>query len=150
MSLQEVIYRGSLVSTGAPQFVSVPAGFDQFVLRNLTTLAAGAGIFESKWWLGMAGETAETKTVAGGVVTDNIIVAGGFTYYDAAITAIGPAVVITGISQAASAVVTTATTPPVGSIVRVVGTAANPLTAMRQVGGYDLVFLRTLNSYRPS
>jgi hypothetical protein len=132
MSLQEVIYRGSAVSTGAPQFISVPAGFDQFVLRNLTTLAGGAGIIESKWWLGMAGATAETKTLAGGAIADAIITAGGFTYYDSAVTAIGPAIALTVISQAAGAVVSTATTPPVGSIVRLYST-----TQMLQVSGYD-------------
>lgn len=134
MSLQEIIYRGSVVSTGAPQFISVPAGFDQFVLRNLTTLAAGAGIFESKWWLGMAGETAETKTVAGGVVSDAIITAGGFNYYDSAITQPGPAIALNGafIIQNNPAIASTATTPPVGSIVRLYNT-----TSMLQVSGYD-------------
>lgn len=132
MSLQEIIYRGSVVSTGAPQFISVPAGFDQFVLRNRTTLAAGAGIFEAKYWLGMVGGTAETKSVAGGAVTDAIIAAGGFTYMDSAVMALGPAVALTVISQAGSAVVSTGTTPPVGSIVRLYST-----TQMLQVSGYD-------------
>ena len=47
MSLQEIMYRGSLVSTGTAQQVEFKAGCDQFVLRNLTTLAAGAGIIET-------------------------------------------------------------------------------------------------------
>ena len=132
MSLQEIIYRGSAVSTGAPQFISIPAGFDQFVLRNRTTFIAGAGIFESKYWLGMPGGYAETKTVAGGAVTDAIIAAGGFTYYDSSITTPGPAIAITNVSQAASAVVNTGTTPPVGSTIRMYG-----VTAQLQSSGYD-------------
>lgn len=132
MSLQEIAYRGSVVSTGAPQFISVAAGFDQFHLRNLTTHAAGAGIIDSYWNLGDPQGWATNYTVAGGAVTIAVIAAGGFSYYDSATTAIGPAIAVTVVSQAASAVVSTATTPPIGSIVRLYRT-----TQMLQVSGYD-------------
>jgi len=131
MSLQEIEYRGSLVSTGAAQMVSIPAGFDQFILRNRTTLAAGNGIIESKWWLGMADGVAQTFSVAGGVVT-SAIVAGGFTYRDSSTATIGAPIAVTAVTAANPPVASTATTPLVGQIVRIYGT-----TGMLQIAGMD-------------
>lgn len=131
MSLQEIYYRGSLVSTGAAQMVSIPAGFDQFILRNRTTLAGGAGIIESRWWLGMADGVAQTFTVAGGAVT-SAIVAGGFTYRDSATATIGAPIAVTAVTAANPPVASTATTPLVGQIVRIYGT-----TGMLQIAGMD-------------
>jgi hypothetical protein len=135
MSLQEIIYRGSLISTGAAQVVSIPAGFDQFVLRNRTTLAAGAGIIESKYWLGMANATAETKTVAGGAITDAIIVANGFTYVDDSTNQLSaPNATTTAISQAAAAIVSLTSTAGLnaGDVIRFYST-----TGMLQIAGMD-------------
>jgi hypothetical protein len=44
MSLQEISYQGTMVATGAVFTLDFPAGFNQFILRNRTTLAAGAGV----------------------------------------------------------------------------------------------------------
>jgi hypothetical protein len=132
MSLQEVIAKGTIISTGAAQTINIPQGADTFILRNRTTLAAGAGIYESSWWSGMANGSAQTLTVAGGVTTVNIIAAAGFTYKDSSVDVLGPAIALTVISQAGAAVVNTATTPVVGQIVRVYAT-----TQMLQVAGYD-------------
>lgn len=132
MSLQEVIAKGTIISTGAAQTINIPQGADTFILRNRTTLAAGAGIYEATWWSGMANGSAETKTVAGGVTTTNIIAAAGFSYNDSAISTLGAPFAITAISQAGAAVVNSGTTPVVGQIVRIYGT-----TAMLQVSGYD-------------
>ncbi len=132
MSLQEIIAKGTIVSTGAAQTININAGFDTFILRNRTTLAAGAGIYESTWWQGMVNGTAETKTVAGGVTTENIIVAGGFTYTDSQTATLGAPIAITAITNANPPVASTATTPLVGQIVRVYGT-----TGMLQIAGMD-------------
>jgi hypothetical protein len=132
MSLQEIIAKGTIISTGAAQTINIPEGADTFILRNRTTLAAGAGIIESIWWSGMAAGTAQTNTLAAGTITNTIIAAGGFTYTDPTTAVLGPAIAITGITQAASAVAATATTPVVGQIVRVYGT-----TGMLQVAGMD-------------
>ena len=132
MSLQEIVYRGSVVSTGAPQVISFPAGFDQFHLRNRTTHAAGAGITDSYWTAGDPAGWATTDTVAGGVITRNVIAAAGYTYSDSSTAVLGPAIAITAISQAGSAVANTGTTPVVGDIVRIYGT-----TAQLQSSGLD-------------
>lgn len=132
MSLQDYIAKGTIVSTGAAQTININAGFDTFILRNRTTLAAGAGIVESKWWLGMNNGTAETKTLGGGVLTDAIITAAGFTYKDSSTATLGAAVAVTAVSQAVGAVANTGTTPVVGQIVRIYGT-----TQMLQIAGMD-------------
>lgn len=132
MSLQEIIYRGSVVSTGAPQTISIPAGFDEFHLRNRTTHAAGAGITDAYWYFGDPAGWARTDTVAGGVITTNVIAAAGFTYSDSSTAQIGPAIAVTAITAASPAVASTATTPVVGDIVRVYGT-----TTMLQIAGMD-------------
>ena len=131
MSLQEIIYRGSLVSTGAVTTINFPAGFDQFILRNRTTLAAGAGIIESRWWLGMPVGVSQNATVAGGAVT-YAIAAGGFTYVDSSTATLGAPIAVTGVSAASPSVALTATTPLVGQIVRIYGT-----TGMLQIAGMD-------------
>lgn len=133
MSLQEIIYSGTLTSTGSPQYVSIPAGFDEFVLRNRTTLAAGSGIIEAKWWSGMSAGYAETKTVSGGTITDAIISSAGFTYEDDSTSdEVGAATAISGITQASPAVASSGSTPVAGQIVRIYGT-----TAQLQTSGID-------------
>lgn len=132
MSLQEIVYRGSLVSTGSPQTISIPAGFDEFHIRNRTNLAGGAGIVESIWYSGMAAGSAITDTLAGGTITRTVITAAGFTYSDSSTAVLGAANAITVITNATPAVVSAATTPVVGDIVRIYGS-----TAMLQVSGMD-------------
>jgi len=134
MSLQDYIAKGTIVSTGAAQTININAGFDTFILRNRTTLGAGAGIFEAKWWLGMVNGTAETKSVAGGAVTDAIIAAAGFTYSDSSTATLGAATALNGafVTAANPAVASSATTPVVGQIVRMYGT-----TSMLQIAGMD-------------
>lgn len=132
MSLQEIIYRGSLVSTGNPQIISIPAGFDEFHLRNRTNLVGGAGIVESIWYTGMAAGSAITDTLAAGTITRTVITAAGFTYSDSSTAQLGPAIAVTAVTAATPAVAATATTPVVGDIVRVYGT-----TGMLQIAGMD-------------
>ena len=134
MSLQEIIYRGSLVSTGSPQWVQLNAGFDEFILRNRTTFLAGAGIVESLWNIGMPNGYAVTNTLAGGTITSTVITTAGFTYGDSATDLLGPAIALNGafIVQANPAVASTGTTPVVGDIVRLYGT-----TGMLQIAGMD-------------
>lgn len=132
MSLESIIYRGQIISTGAAQTINFNGGFDEFVLRNRTTLAAGAGIIESKYWLGMANGTAETKTVAAGLITDNIIAAGGFTAVDSSTATLGAPIAVTAVTAANPAVASTATTPTAGQIVRLYGS-----TGMLQIAGMD-------------
>lgn len=132
MSYQEIVYQGTLVSTGSPQFVKIPAGFDSFTLRNRTTLAAGSGVIESQWNDSMADGSAIQRTLAAGVIADTVITAAGFTYQDSSVAEIGPAIAVTAITAASPAVAATGTTPVVGDIVRVYGT-----TAMLEVAGLD-------------
>lgn len=134
MSLQEIIYRGTLTSTGNPQVISIPAGFDEFHLRNRTNLVGGAGIVESIWYTGMAAGSAITDTLGGGTITRTVITAAGFTYSDSSTAQLGPAIALNGafIPTATPAVPETATTPVVGDIVRIYGT-----TGMLQIAGMD-------------
>lgn len=132
MGLQEIVYRGTLVSTGAPLWIPINAGFDEFHLRNRTTFAAGAGIVESVWYTGMPNGWAITDTVAAGTITRTVIAAAGFTYGDTSIDTLGPAIAVTAVTNATPAVAATATTPVVGDIVRIYGT-----TAMLQIAGMD-------------
>lgn len=132
MSLQEIIYRGSLVSTGNPQWIEINAGFDEFHLRNRTNFAGGAGIVESVWYTGMPQGSAITDTLAGGTITRTVITAAGFTYGDTSVDALGPAIAVTAVTAANPAVASTATTPVVGDIVRIYGT-----TGMLQIAGMD-------------
>ena len=132
MSLQEIDYSGSIVSTGSPVSININAGFDEFHIRNLTTLAAGSGIVESIWYKGMNNYAGITNTLAGGTITSTVITAAGFTYYDTATATIGPAYAITAISKAAPGVASSGTTPVAGQIVRIYGT-----TSMLQIAGMD-------------
>jgi hypothetical protein len=132
MSLQEIIAKGTLVSTGAAQSISIPAGFDMFHLRNRTTHLAGAGITDAYWYANDPAGWATTDTVAGGVITTNVIAANGFVYSDSSLTPLGPAIAVTAVTAATPAVAATGTTPGVGDIVRIYGT-----TGMLQIAGMD-------------
>lgn len=137
MSLQEIVYQGDLISTGSPQYVDIPAGFDQFVLRNVTTLAAGAGVTESRWDSTMAVGAAMQRTLGGGTFTDTYITTAGFTYQDTSTATLGALVAVgTAITAATPAVVSDAsaagTAPLVGDIVRMINT-----TGMLQIAGMD-------------
>lgn len=132
MSLQEIIYRGTLVSTGAPQWIEFNGGFDEIHLRNRTTFAAGAGIVDTIWYTGMANGSAITDTLAAGTITRTVIAAAGFTYGDTSVDVLGPAIAVTAVTAATPAVASTATTPNVGDIVRIYGT-----TGMLQIAGMD-------------
>ena len=132
MSLNDILYKGTLVSTGAAQTLNFAAGFDQFILRNRNTLAGGAGVVDSEWWTGMANGGARISTLGGGTYVWTQIAAGGFTVVDTATATLGPAIAVTAITAANPPVASTATTPTVGQIVRVYGT-----TGMLQIAGMD-------------
>jgi hypothetical protein len=127
--------------TGAtlkPVNISLPTGFDYIEITNLDDVGSsgsGAKIFAQSI-MGAPNGYARIGTNAGGALgyTNSVIIADGFTTVTASASTPPTApIAIAGISQAATAVLTTASTPvTVGDIVRIYGT-----TDMLQVSSLD-------------
>jgi len=134
---QALIASGTFTSTGAARAIQLPKRPDYFVIQNRSTWStAPTAVVESKWWYGMADGAAHTMTEGGAsALTATTIAAGGtgFTFVDYSAQTPG-ALVATGtaVSQAGAAVVTDATSPAVGDIVRMINT-----TGMLQIAGLD-------------
>lgn len=108
------IYKtGVITSTGAAQNLNLGFIPSRIRVLNLTTLTSGVGVFDSEWFDFMPNASAHTITTAGTPV-HAYTAANGYTPFqtgDAALFTVTP-FVITGISQAANAVVLTASTLP--------------------------------------
>ncbi len=136
-----IIGQGSFTvpATGAViQNIAIPSGTDWMYVYNYTQ-AGVAGIGNTGinfyWQRGMAAGTGMVwyKTAAGvAVLSQDTYVSEGFTLLDTSVQVPGNAVALTAISAANPPVVLTATTPAVGSIVRIINPDNQP-----QIGGLD-------------
>ena len=135
-----IIGQGSFVvpATVVSQSIAIPSGTDWMYVYNYTQSgingAANTGV-EYYWQRGMAAGTGivKYKTVAGvaGVSTDTLPT-GGFPLLDTSLQATGNLVTSVAITAANPPVVTSTTTPAVGSVVRII----NP-NNQTQIGGID-------------
>lgn len=133
---------GSFVSDGTAFNLSLPSGYDKFELFNVTSAdyldANSTKVFTAVGTALMPSGSAQFSIGAGGasLLTPGYTAVNGFTFIsDSALIQNGSPVVITGISNAAQAVVSTATTTGLVddvSVVRVYGT-----TGMLQIAGMD-------------
>ena len=134
---QALIASGQFTSTGAARAIQLPKRPDYFVIMNRSLWStAPTAVVRSEWWYGMADGAAHTLTEGGGsaLTATTIAAAGlGFTFVDYSAQTPG-ALVATGtaITAATPAVVSDATSPAVGDIVRMTNT-----TGMLQIAGLD-------------
>lgn len=130
---------GTFTSTATVVPISLPSGYDVFELVNITDIGdAGATtqVMRAKGYSSLPAGSAYLNLKTNGAATlaiESMITTGGFTWVDdsGALPA-GAAVVVTAITNANPAVVSSASTAVVGDIVRVYGT-----TGMFQVAGMD-------------
>lgn len=132
-----LVAQGSYVSDGAMRIIQFPQKIDYFEMKNRSVWGTAASTINHSWWYrGFAAGQAQHYTEGGGsAVTATATAAGGLGYteidhstlVDGALQATG-----TAITAANPAVVTDATPPPLGSIVRMLNT-----TAMLQIAGME-------------
>jgi len=140
---QGLIASGSFTSTAAARAIELPKRPDYFVIMNRSLWStAPTAVVRSEWWYGMADGAAHTLTEGGGsaLTATTIAAAGlGFTFVDYSAQTPG-ALVATGtaITAANPAVVSDATSPAVGNIVRMINT-----TGMLQIAGLDFTVTAT-------
>ena len=119
-----------------PVYINLPCGFDKIELINLTDFGtANANIIKSSGYSLLPAGSAfySTETGATALAVEGMTLAGGFTFVaDSGNQTPGTPYAITAITAASPAVVSTGTTPSVGSIVRIY----NEL-GMMQIGGWD-------------
>lgn len=132
-----LLAQGTFVSDGAARLIEMPSTVDYFVIRNRSTWGtAPTAVVESTWYRGYANGQATTLTEGGGsALTATAIAAAGagFTEIDRTSLAPGPLVATgTAITNATPGVVTDATSPAVGDVVRMMNT-----TAMLQIAGLE-------------
>lgn len=129
------IYKtGTITGTGAAQNLNLGFVPSRFRIRNQTTLAGGAGVFDAEWFDSMPNASAYTITTSGTPVFA-YAVANGFTPFqtgDAALYGV-TRFVITGITQAAQAVVTAVNTLVIGDVVTFSGVVG--MTQINQLRG---------------
>lgn len=132
-----LIAQGHFTSTGAATTIELPRYPHYFVIENYSTWStAPTAVVRSWWYDGFADGAASTLTEGGGsALTATTVAAGGagFTLVDLSDQTPG-ALVATGtaITAATPAVVSDATSPAVGDIVRMINT-----TGMLQIAGMD-------------
>lgn len=121
--------QGVFTSTGASQFINLPAGVDWMYTYNFTQFGvAGAGqTVQCYWQLGMpAGSGLEwIQTAVTNALTPGILPAGtGFTLANNTLNVPGPSVALTGITNANPPLVNTGSTAGLvdGDIVRIFAT----------------------------
>jgi hypothetical protein len=132
-----LIAQGSFTSTGVATNIELPKAPHYFVVKNRSTWGtAPNAVIQSEWFNGFAAGQAITITEDGAsALTGTNIAAGGtgFTFVDFSSQEPG-ALIATGtaITAANPAVVSDATSPAVGDIVRMTNT-----TGMLQIAGLD-------------
>lgn len=144
-----LVASGSFTSTGAARTITLPSPVDYFEIRNRSIWGSNPAdlVVESRWQRGYgAGQATTISEAATGVMSATLVAAGGagFTEIDQSSLADGALVALNGteITNATPAVASTATTPVVGDIVRII----NP-TGMLQIGGMEFsVTAVTLNT----
>lgn len=132
-----LIAQGTFKSKGVATTIELPKQPHYFVIKNRSTWGtAPTAVVQSEWFDGYgAGAASTTTEIAASALTATAIAAGGagITFVDLSSQTPG-ALVATGtaITAANPPVVSDATSPPVGSIVRMLNT-----TLMLQLGGMD-------------
>lgn len=132
-----LIAQGRFTSTAAARAIELPQRPDYFEVFNSSLWGtAPTAVVKSWWYYGYANGRASTLTEGGGsALTGTLLAAGGlgFTFVDYSSQTPG-ALVATGtaITAATPAVVSDATSPAVGNIVRMINT-----TGMLQIAGMD-------------
>jgi hypothetical protein len=134
------VVTGSFVSTGNPINIVIPSGVNWFELLDTTAATAVAGgsaaaLVSARWSSDMAAGAAywESGTVTTGALVPHFTTTNGFTpFYYGGPQQAGAIHTGTAITHANPAVASSATTVPVGSIVRI----TNPLL-MEQISGWD-------------
>jgi len=132
-----LIAQGSYISDAAVRTLEFPCAIDYFVVRDRTLWGSNpTAVVESNWYRGFTDGQAQTVTEGGaGALSATLIAAAGagFTEVDFTNMEPGPLVATgTAITNATPAVVSDATSPPVGSIVRMFNT-----TGMLQIAGLE-------------
>lgn len=132
-----LIAQGTFTSAGVARTIELPRQPHYFMIKNRSTWGtAPTAVVQSEWFDGYAAGQAKTITEGGGsALTGTLVAAGGagFTMVNLSDQTPG-ALVATGtaITNANPAVVTDATSPAVGNIVRMTNT-----TGMLQIAGMD-------------
>ncbi len=130
---------GTFLSDGLARTISLPSGYDQIELVNITDIGdAGATtqVMRAKGYSSLPAGSAYLNLKTNGAATlaiESMITTAGFTFLqDSGNQAPGAAVAVTAITAASPGVISSASTAVVGDVVRVYGT-----TGMLQVAGWD-------------
>jgi hypothetical protein len=133
------ILTGTFTSAGTARFISLPSGYDSFELINITDIgsaAANTNVMRAKGYSSLPAGSAYLSLKTNGaasVAIETMTLTNGLTFYaDTGNVANGAPVAVTSVTQAAGAVVSSASAAAVGDIVRVYG-----VTAMQQISGID-------------
>lgn len=131
-----LIAQGSFTSDGSAKIIELPKKPNYFVTKNVTRWGSGSNaVIETFWFDSMAdGQAKLIKESAANALSSDRTLTGtnGFRFYDSTVQTPGAPVALTAITAASPAVVSTATTPSNGDIVRIYST-----TGMLQVAGMD-------------
>lgn len=134
-----IIQSGSFTSTGLATTLQIRSGFDWIQVYNQTAIAQAAADLGSVfyWQFGMPSGRGIVTRKLGTVANDpttitQIAVNAGFTPVDSSGNPLSAAIATTNISGANPPLITTATAPQVGQIVRLY---SNPNA--REINGYD-------------
>ena len=133
------VLTGTFTSDGALRQIALPSGYTEFDLVNITDIGdAGATtqVMRAHSYSSLPAGSAYLNLKTNGAATlaiESMITTAGFTFVaDSGLVPLGAAVAITAITQAGSAIASSASAAVVGDVVRIYGT-----TAMLQVASMD-------------
>lgn len=138
MANNTIIQQGSFTSTGTAKTLEIRSGVDWIRTYNYTKIAANAVTtgYEFYYQFGMpAGGGLEWQSNGAGTAVNLVALAtGGFTIVDSSVNTPGPAVAVTGATNAVRPVVSTASTAGLsnGDVVRLTS-----MTGQANISGYD-------------
>lgn len=139
------VLTGTFTSDGAVRNLSLPSGYTEVELINITDIgsaAAATPVMKARGSSSMLAGSAYYNTKTNGAATlsaETTTLTGGFTFLaDTGIQTPGAAVAVTAVTNANPAVVSSASTAAVGNIVRIYGT-----TDMLQIAGMDFTVTAT-------
>lgn len=132
-----LIAQGHYTSDGNARTLEFPCAIDYFLVRDRTLWGSNpTAVVESNWYRGFGDGQAQTVTEGGaGALSATLVAAGGAGFTEVDFTDITPGPLVatgTAITAATPAVVADATSPAVGSIVRMINT-----TGMLQIAGLE-------------
>ena len=152
------ILKGAFTSTSTtvPQVVYIPSQIDSFECINESRIGQAeavrffwrrsGGVANLPAQVGVEGFSQTTAGVMAAVTAGN-----GLTYVNTSTAVPGPNVAVTAVSNAQQPVVSTATTPPIGSIVRLVGSGQTNLNGLDfTIGAINPGFTYTMSATLPN